>query len=276
MDVCKVGSTFKNIEHYCTFLNNIFGASSSTITNGWLLVDDAEKMIKDKRLFFKVEEGIVYIICHLERYYNLYYVAKKDAVISVPRTTLPLISNLICIKNIDYSEHYLLMERSGFILKRKNVGMELILKNRKPLSEVVEGFSVDYANERDLDDILSLLDCSFDPILDDIPDRLRLLEYIKRRHTLVVRKQDEVVAALIRTPKGASVVFSWIATKKRYERCGLSWNLQDEMERICEEEGYKRSVVWINSANEKWIERTRERGYKLNHQQMNTYVLIDS
>lgn len=179
-----------------------------TLSNIFLDRHNLCELLEGRHCFQYISENSLFLLIPTHgMYYDCLYLAKDKESMAAPlaemlslyHNALPIRCSIIG-KEPWSRELSQLFEKDGFVLSKKLLRMKLagpeakLLEAMRPYAEEYRG-QMDFANEEDAEEILSLLLDNFDPVGDNLPGLTDIRVHIARKNVAVLR-QDGKIASL--------------------------------------------------------------------------------
>lgn len=137
-------------------------------------------------------EGGCYLFFQQEHHIDFYFFLEKGtAPVEVPPVSLPLVMEQVCLEKKGQEPKASLWEKVGFrpYLERKRLVMPIV-------EGVSGGRNIVYAEAAHADQILQMMEESFEPYTSALPERKELLESIARHEVLAEIRDGRLVGFL--------------------------------------------------------------------------------
>ena len=188
----------------------------------------------------------------------------KDCVIEFPFNTEP---NAKQLSQID------IISRLGFTLGRRSGLMKLEKEGLIPYEAQASAPCIETAALSDADEILALLNKSFNPLYAFLPDKAELSEIINNENAFVVHMDGRVAGALVSGMEKNAATIMQLAVYPEYRGRGIAKRLLQGYHNR-----YKDSTShfkhWVDLDNTGAIKLYRSFGYDFTFRKANEYILL--
>lgn len=219
---------------------------SGVLTNAFFSKECCQRNINAGRLSVECMENSLLLFQQREKYRLMHFYLhslEDDAVFSALKMDEPIVMEIAYRpKNVRYLEVIEYWKRGGF-----SVQFERGRLQRKSVDCVEEKVfnDVRMATRIDLDDIFSILEAAYDPIVGCLPLRDELLDDIESGHILCVGEVG-AIKGVLQIGVDRAVEIKHITVLERYRHQGIATRLIQSIDKYVPG---RRSLVWSQKDN---------------------------
>ena len=224
---------------------------NTIFTNFFLDRNKIIELIKKKKIFKISDKSNLILLKKNRNYYNLYFLSTNYKKLSSILKKLK-INNYIC-DLILINKNYKNFNKSFLKNKFKKYRNLIRLVKKKNIYRKYLTTDVNYAKKSDAKIILLNLKKNFDIYSDQIPELKVLQKSIKKKETIIVKKNKKLIAFMIFENTNNTLKINYWFVKKEHQNMGFGSKLMKFF--LTKYSKTKRVVLWVDKNNLKVINK---------------------
>lgn len=269
--------TIKNFDEIKDFIGKIKSVNNSLITN---IPIDKEKISKwtanNQLIYFETEKSILILRKSFD-YHHLYFVSPSiDFLCNDLNKFTENFSSKIVIDIFGKVDHLNIifnkLNQIGF-----NIECKLFRMSKINLSALSSYDKIDFgaieikANEAYIEDIYVLLKNNFNTIVDQIPTKSEITDFIKSGNAFLSISEDKSLRGfLLYNKKNKTAILRYWFVLSKYRNLGVGADLMRDFLCLCKDT--RRLILWVAEHNINAIEIYKHYGFV--QEEMHNFVLI--
>lgn len=259
----------KNLEICKKLVDN----RKSCISNCFFLPDQMKELVEKGKLYHQ-SLGDNFLILHKEAsFYRVYYFIKESGQLSKVELDMCAVIEFPFRESMteDQKNQVKLIEKMGFQLERESARMSMKMQECNFGRKVIEfpDLKIEYAHEKDVRSICTLLNETFDELFSFLLPEEELLKHIENHTVLAAYFKDEVVGLYNYEVNGKIVNGGQLAV--RDVGSGIGWLIMNRFHQLYRDK-VKISRLWSDLTNKSAIRMYEKAGYKFDGCKANEYV----
>lgn len=267
----KLVENFQAVQNSFTYIK---AYKKKSVTNFFLDETKVSKWIENG-LFYTIEIGeVLFFVKKNNGFDSLFFIASS---IEELQNSLPL---LVCrfedsifvvdiIVKDENSEIRSVFEKSFFYEYTSLVRMSRMVSNS--LLEFEQIANLKDANVNQIDEIISLFDQYFDPMAEQLPNKVDLLAWVESGSLLVYEIDSKICGFIIYDLNGVTLYLRYWFVHPDYREKKIGSSLFNFF--LYKGRNTKRQLFWVIKTNENAIKRYRHYGF--NEEKMYNFVMIN-
>ena len=230
-------------------------------TNCIISIDEIDKIISEDRVRVIGTEPLIFVVDHCH-FYQLYYCINEGWKGIIDDGVLKALD--------EYGELYL----DVTVGNRMNISTSIIgdlgfkefrtylkMDCRGSQKSVENEESVSYAEMKDMREIAEMLENSFNPMCDHLPDEKELIDYIEKRKVYAMYEGCDIAGVLLYDNTGARSYLRCLCVSEKYRAKGYGHVLVSKYH-FDHKDAVKLFYLWVDSKNEPAKKLYERFGYK--------------
>lgn len=242
--------------------------SRGMVTNFFASENRLNEWILRKELFVSIQDGTLWILRFDRGFYHLHYVS--SSIDALQADIVALIADYgdksfavdvigrendigpiaAIFKSYDFNDHLYLNRMKKIVKEPPKIGI-----SKCPEAE--------FALSGDVEDVMNLLENSFDKYAEQLPDLVEINEAVEKKHILLVKKDGIIAGLLYFELTGFTSVLRYWFVNPDYRELKIGSKLMWHYFDICT--SAKCFVLWVIVENENAIKRYIHYGYAMDY-----------